>query len=201
MADWPFGMLGAGRHGVIYADPCWRYEGYTEKGSGVPQHGGTQHYDTMTVEELAALPVYKLAANDCALFMWTTSGHLPQALWLGRQWGFQYASKAFAWAKLNKNAVADERLCDDPAAYFMGMGRGTRRQTEDCYLFTRGQPKRRDAGVRELITSPIREHSRKPDETYERIERLFDGPYCELFSRTTREGWSAWGRETGTFAL
>lgn len=198
--DWPFGLLGAGRHGVIYADPPWHFTGYTDEGSGVPQHGGEQHYSTMTVERMAEeLPVHKLAAPDCALFMWTTSSHTPQAFWLARRWGFRYASKAFTWAKLNKHSIADEKLCNDPTAYFMGMGHGTRRQTEDCYLFTRGKPKRRDAGVRELIVSPIREHSRKPDEAYSSIERLFDGPYCELFSRNAREGWSSWGNEVGKF--
>lgn len=195
--NWPFGLLTPGRHGVIYADPPWAYEGYAA--SGVPQRADVQHYDTMTVEEMAALPVHELAATDCALFMWSISSHHPQAFWLARQWGFRYASKAFTWAKLNKNAIADERLCNDDAAFFMGMGHGTRRNTEDCFLFTRGQPKRRDASVRELIVSPIRDHSRKPDEAYSRIERLFDGPYCELFSRTRRAGWSSWGNEVGKY--
>ena len=194
---WPFGMMRQGVHGVIYADPAWQYRGYVSE--GVAQTSKVQHYQTMHVEDMAKLPVWRLAAPDCALFMWGISSHLEQALWLGRKWGFTYSSKAFTWAKLNKNAIADERRCDDPSAYFIGMGHGTRRNTEDCWLFTRGNPKRMDKGVRELIVSPIREHSRKPDETYERIERLFRGPYAELFARSQRPGWSIWGNETSKF--
>ena len=194
---WPFGMMRQGVHGVIYADPAWQYRGYVSE--GVAQTSKVQHYQTMHVEDMAKLPVWRLAAPDCALFMWGISSHLEQALWLGRKWGFTYSSKAFTWAKLNKNAIADERRCDDPSAYFIGMGHGTRRNTEDCWLFTRGNPKRMDKGVRELIVSPVREHSRKPDETYDRIERLFQGPYCELFARNQRSGWSSWGNETSKF--
>ena len=194
---WPFGMMRQGVHGVIYADPAWQFQGYAD--AGVPQQKAGQHYQTMRVEDMAKLPVWRLAAPDCALFMWGISSHLEQALWLGRKWGFTYSSKAFTWAKLNKNAIADERRCDDPSAYFIGMGHGTRRNTEDCWLFTRGNPKRMDKGVRELIVSPVREHSRKPDETYERIERLFRGPYAELFARSQRPGWSIWGNETSKF--
>jgi N6-adenosine-specific RNA methylase IME4 len=203
MADWPFGLLREHSHGVIYADPCWHFEGYNAAGSGVPQRADEQHYSTMTVQQLATLPVGRLAANDCALFMWSTSSHTPQAFWLADQWGFRFASKAFTWAKLNKNALANFDKeptyphCD--SHWFMGMGHSSRRNTEDCWLFTKGQPKRMDKGVRELIVAPVREHSRKPDAAYERIERLFQGPHCELFARSSRAGWSSWGNETDKF--
>jgi N6-adenosine-specific RNA methylase IME4 len=224
MSDWPFGLLREHSHGVIYADPCWHFEGYNAAGSGVPQRADEQHYSTMTVQQLATLPVGRLAANDCALFMWSTSSHTPQAFWLADQWGFKFASKAFTWAKLNKNAelnhqnlinkalgsnadywhdLVDEGVYDlslgDDRHWFMGMGHSSRRNTEDCWLFTKGQPKRMDKGVRELIVAPVREHSRKPDAAYERIERLFRGPHCELFARSSRAGWSSWGNETDKF--
>ena len=197
---WHFGMMRQGVHGVIYADPAWQFQGYAD--AGVPQQKAGQHYQTMHVEDMAKLPVWRLAAPDCALFMWGISSHLEQALWLGRKWGFTYSSKAFTWAKLNKrwtNCHDQDMTPLNDAYWFMGMGHGTRRNTEDCWLFTRGQPKRLDKGVRELIVSPIREHSRKPDETYDRIERLFQGPYCELFARNQRSGWSSWGNETSKF--
>lgn len=219
--NWPFGLLGRSKYGVIYADPAWKFKGYAK--SGVPQRADQQHYKTMTVEEMAKLPVAHLAAPDCALLMWTTSSHLPQALKLGAAWGFKYSSKAFSWAKLNKhaqskvddqviNGLASVPICptefdpdtdridlSDDINWFMGMGYTTRRNTEDCYLFTRGKPKVLDHGVRELIVAPIREHSRKPDEAIERIERLYGGPYCELFGRTQRGGWSSWGNEVNKF--
>lgn len=68
-----------------------------------------------------------------------------------------------------------------------------------CLLFTRGSPKRQSAAVRQLIVAPRREHSRKPEETHERIEALLPGPYLELFARTRRPGWSVWGNDTDHF--
>jgi N6-adenosine-specific RNA methylase IME4 len=79
------------------------------------------------------------------------------------------------------------------------MGYYTRQQTELCLLATRGKPAVRDRGVRQLIIAPRREHSRKPDEQYERIERLVDGPYLEMFARQKWPGWDSWGNEVEKF--
>lgn len=207
---------------VILCDFPWNFKTYT--GSGVSQRAEQQHYETITVADGMKMPVADIAAPDAALFMWSTSSHIEQCFDMAKAWGFRYSSKAFCWAKLNKNAELDH-FCDvsdhvqggdgpapeiaDLKNWFMGMGYGTRRNTEDCWLFTRGKPSRRmtdvngvmkkDQGVRELIVSPVSQHSRKPAETHERIERLFDGPYLEMFSRENRPGWSAWGNETGKF--
>ena len=81
----------------------------------------------------------------------------------------------------------------------MGFGYWTRKQVEPCWLFTKGRPKRLSKGVRQVILEPRREHSRKPDSQYERIEALVDGPYLELFSRKSREGWASWGNDAGRF--
>lgn len=198
-SDWPFGLLARGGYRVILADPPWAFRGYVDK--GVPQRAPAQHYGTLTASAMARLPVGDLAMMDTALCLWSTSSHTEQAFWLARQWGFRFASKLFTWAKLNRKAAEAGAKVNpmDADPWFMGMGHGTRRNTEDCWLFVRGTPRRRDKGVRELIVSPVREHSRKPDEAYQRIERLFAGPYCELFSRTSRLGWDAWGNEKGKF--
>ncbi len=185
---WPFGNLQKGRYGVIMADPPWHFKAYSREQSGVPQRAKEQHYKTENVRDLAALPVGSLALPDCALFMWSTSAHTPQALWLARQWGFRFSGKAFCWAKENRNG-----------GWFMGMGHGTRRNTEDCWLFRRGAPRRVHKGIRELIVAPIRQHSRKPDAAYTGAQALFDGPYLELFSREFRAGWETWGNEEGKF--
>jgi len=173
----------------------------THSGPSVPQRAGEQHYETMTIRALAKLPVHLLAAPDCALFMWSTASHTPQALWLADQWGFRFSSKAFTWAKTTARADDDfgdgPMRIDDPRRWFIGMGYGTRRNTEDCWLFTRGAPGRLDAGVRELIVAPPREHSRKPDVARDRMARLYGGARCELFSRSDCAGWSAWGNEVG----
>jgi N6-adenosine-specific RNA methylase IME4 len=77
----------------------------------------------------------------------------------------------------------------------MTQGYWTRANPEACWLATRGAPKRLHADVRQLIVAPIMEHSRKPDEAYERIERLVEGPYLELYARRPRPGWTSWGNE------
>jgi len=194
--DWPFGTLSAGRYCVILCDPPWQFKSYSME--GVPQRAEVQHYVTMNEAALQSLPVARLAAEDCALFMWSTSSHTQMAFALAEAWGFRFSSKAFTWAKLNPK-TPDDALVSDPRHFFMGLGHGTRRQTEDCWLFFRGAPRRLDRGVRELIVAKVREHSRKPEEQYGLIERLFPGPRCELFSREWRQGWSMWGNEMGKF--
>jgi len=202
MKNWPFGLLSPYRYSVIYADPPWRYQNYASE--GIPQTTDKQHYPTMSLDELKALPVKDLAAENCALLMWSTSAVTDQAFDLAAHWGFKFKGKAFAWSKLNPfwgKGVFDNRMSrkiTDDCHWFMGMGRSSRKNTEDCWLFTRGAPKRLNADVRELVIAPVRDHSRKPD-IHNRVERLFGGPHCELFSRTNRKGWDAWGRDVGKF--
>lgn len=180
---------------LILADPAWSYLTYS--GASVPQRAEEQHYDVMTLEDLMELPVGDLAADDCALVMWTIGSHLDQAIKLGEHWGFEYKSDLFVWVKVGKK---------DPSVRPIGLGKWTRKQTEMALIFSRGHPKRLDAGVRQLIEAEEhiihaakREHSRKPDEQYERLERLVSGPYVELFARQHRLGWQSWGNETGKF--
>lgn len=100
-----------------------------------------------------------------------------------------YKTVGFYWTKINRKSPG----------YFMGQGYYTRANCEQCLLATRGTPKRKSRGVRKLIVSPRREHSRKPDETHERIETLFRGPYLELFGRALRPGWDTFGNEAEKF--
>ena len=79
------------------------------------------------------------------------------------------------------------------SSFFTGLGFWTRANPELCLLATRGKPHRRSANVRKLIVSPRREHSRKPDEAYARIEALCEGPYLEMFARFSQPGWDRWG--------
>jgi len=173
--------------GAILADPPLAFKTRSAKGEGrTPQH----HYACMSFAELAALPVAESAAADCFLFLWVPLRSVFLVEPLMEAWGFAFSGTAFVWVKLNPS-------CE---GYFMGGGYGTRKNVEACWLGRRGKPQRKSAGVRELIVAPRREHSRKPDETYARIEALCDGPYLELFARSRREGWSSWGNEVGKFA-
>lgn len=101
-------------------------------------------------------------------------------------WGFQYKTVAFVWVKQNKKADT----------LFLGLGHWTRSNAEICLLATRGSVQRRSASVRQIILSHIEKHSKKPDETRDRIVELIgDVPRLELFARQTTPGWDVWGNE------
>lgn len=185
-------------YGAIYADPPWTFTTRSDKGK---DRSPEQHYDCMTLADIKALPVREIAAKDCVLFMWIIDTHLAMALEVIEAWGFTYKTKAFTWAKLNRVDPDNPLACTDQSAFFTGMGFWTRANPEDCLLGTIGSPKRNEGGrgVRRLVVAERREHSRKPDELYERIETLVPGPYVELFSRSSRKGWDAMGNEVGKF--
>src|SRR5512134_1341884 len=174
---------------VIYADPPWTFATHSRKGKG---RSPEAHYDCMTLEQIKGLPVAEWAADDAVLLLWTTDPLLEKAFDIIRAWGFTYKTVGFYWAKLNKSAGGFILTEKD---FFTGLGFWTRANPEPCLLATRGCPKRRSAGVRKLVISPRREHSRKPDEVYDRIEALCEGPYLEMFARSSRHGWDTFGTE------
>jgi N6-adenosine-specific RNA methylase IME4 len=174
---------------VIYADPPWAFATYSRKGKG---RSAEAYYDCMSLADVKALPVADWAAEDCVLLLWATDPLLPRAFDVIRAWGFTYKTVGLYWAKLNKHAAP---AIYTEASFFTGLGFWTRANPELCLLATRGHPKRRRADVRKLIVSPRREHSRKPDEAYQRIEALCEGPYLEMFARSSRPGWDRWGAE------
>ena len=173
------------KYGTILCDPPWHFKVRSPKGEG---RSASNHYNVSGVDDLASIPVYDWAADDCCLFMWATDPMLPQAFALMKSWGFTFKTVGFYWTKRNKDGSP-----------FTGMGYWTRANPEQCLLGTRGAPKRLNADVKRWIDAPRREHSRKPDEIYDRIERLVGGPYLEMFARQTKEGWDAWGNETDKF--
>jgi N6-adenosine-specific RNA methylase IME4 len=181
----PLAGLRRRHYNAIYADPPWTFTTRSDKGK---DRSPEQHYDCMTLDEIKALPVAELATKDCVLFMWIIDTHAEMAFEVLKAWGFTYKTKGFTWAKTNADGT-----------FFTGMGFWTRANPEDCLLATRGHPKRMAADVRRLIVAPRREHSRKPDAAYDGIERLVAGPYCELFSRSSRPGWDQMGNEKGKF--
>jgi N6-adenosine-specific RNA methylase IME4 len=171
----------AHHYSVIYADPPWPFATYSAKGKG---RSAEAHYNCMSLADIAAVPLREWAADDCVLLMWTTDPLLEKAFDIIHAWGFTYKTVGFYWVKLRKPA-----LFYDDRSFCFGQGKWTRANPEPCLLATRGNPKRLSRGVRELIVAPRREHSRKPDEIYDRIERLVAGPYLELFARQRRPGW------------
>ena len=183
----------AGRYRVVYADPPWTFRTWSDRGKG---RSAEAHYDTLSLAQIAELPVARWAAPDCVLLLWATDPLLPRALEVIRAWGFTYKTVGFYWVKLQRGR---DPLLFTRADLFTGLGFWTRANPEPCLLATRGKPRRRSGGVGKLVVSPRREHSRKPDEVRARIEALCEGPYLELFARETRPGWDAWGHQAGLF--
>lgn len=171
------------KYQIIYADPPWKYKVYSKKGEG---RSAENHYSTMSMEDIGNMPVGKLADKNCVLFLWLTFPTMKEALEILDKWGFKYKTVAFVWIKQNKKSPS----------LFMGLGFWTRANAEICILATKGNPKRESKKVHQVIVSPIREHSRKPDETRDRIVELMgDLPRIELFARQKVDGWDSWGNE------
>lgn len=183
MTDFVFHGLPLRSYGAILADPPWAFRTYSGTDT-TPHRTEDEPYPVMSLDDICRLPVHALAAPDCALFLWTISSHMDQAFRVADAWGFKFKSKAFEWVKTTKDG--------NPK---MGMGKWTRQESETCLIFTRGSPRRLNADVRSTIWEPARGHSRKPDETYRRIERLVGGPYVELFATQQWPRWDGWGRD------
>lgn len=182
------------KYPVLLADPGWRFKNYSTIGEG---RNPIAHYPCMSREQLLRYPIDEYAAPGCVLFLWVYEPLLPLGLEVLDAWGFTFKTVGFYWIK-RKKSVADEDLLDEN--FGMGQGYWTRGNPEQCWIATRGKhPPRRNKDVRKLIIAPRRQHSRKPEEQYERIERLVKGPYCELFTRQTRSGWQAVGNQTTLF--
>lgn len=184
-----------GGFGVVTCDPPWRFK---SNSAAAPGRNAMRHYDCMTLEEIKAMPVGDVAAPDCHLFLWITGpflsigAHLP----ILKAWGFKPTAMGFVWVKLNRSVTGDTFRAKD---LFMGGGFTTRKNGEFVILAKRGRPKRLAADVLDIIMSPVREHSRKPDEFFRRVERYCEGPRLELFGRESRPGWAVWGDQSTMF--
>ena len=176
----------AGRQfGTVLVDPPWRFDNRT--GKMAPEHKRLSRYMTMSMDEIAALPVNSIVAPTAHLYLWVPNALLPFGLKIVETWGFQYKTNII-WHKLRKDGGSDGR----------GVGFYFRNVTEMLLFGVRGKNARTLApGRRQVnyIGSRKREHSRKPDEQYSIIESCSPGPFIELFSRGTREGWVVWGNE------
>jgi len=195
---------------LILVDPPWNFETYSKAGEG---RNASQHYATQGREWIKSLPIpLLLNQKRGAVVCWTTDTHLEQAFTCFKAWKIKYKTVALYYAKLNKSAKKEAVNVDKD--FFMGMGYYGRANPEPALLglteesemdisllgVSNKAPERKDAGVRKLIVDYRREHSRKPDSTHERLERLFgEVPRLELFAREQRPGWDCWGAEVTKF--
>jgi N6-adenosine-specific RNA methylase IME4 len=176
-------FVGRRRFATILADPPWQFVNRT--GKIAPEHGRLTRYATLTVDEIAALPVARFAAPTAHLYLWCPNALLPDGLTVMKAWGFTYKSN-IVWHKVRKDGGSDGR----------GVGFYFRNVTELLLFGVRGKNARTLAPGRRqvnLLATRKREHSRKPDEQYAIIEACSPGPFLELFARGTRKGWTTWG--------
>ncbi len=179
--------LAAGRKfATVLADPPWRFENRT--GKMAPEHKRLSRYGTMTLEEICDLPVASISAETAHLYLWVPNALLPEGLRVLSAWGFDYKTN-IVWHKVRKDGGPDGR----------GVGFYFRNTTELLLFGVRGKNARTLAPGRSqvnIIRSMKREHSRKPDEAYDVIERCSSGPYFELFARGSRPKWTVWGNQS-----
>lgn len=175
------------KYGVIYADPPWQFQNRT--GKMAPEHKRLMRYETMTLDDIKALPVQEIAGDKCHLYLWVPNALLPSGLAVMDAWDFEYKGN-IVWEKIRKDGQPDGR----------GVGFYFRNVTE-LLLFgikKKSAPNRTLDPARSqvnLIRSMKREHSRKPDEIVPIIERCSSGPRIELFARGDRDGWDMWGNQ------
>ena len=174
------------RFGTVLADPPWRFQNRT--GKVAPEHRRLSRYETMSLDEIAALPVAELAAEPAHLYLWVPNALLAEGLAVMAAWGFTYKT-TLVWHKVRKDGGSDGR----------GVGFYFRNVTESVLFGVRGRNARTLAPGRRqtnLIASRKREHSRKPDELYPIIEACSRGPFLELFARPAvpagRAGGTRW---------
>jgi N6-adenosine-specific RNA methylase IME4 len=181
---------------VIVPDFAWEFTTYSGRGK---QRSAERYYDTQSLEwnkEFAAKYIPRLAAKDCVFMPWATWPQMPAAIEVITAAGFEYKTVGLFWLKTNKNA---EVIKLDGEGLFKGTGYSTGANTEPVLLAKHpDSPLRLDLGVHQVVIAPHPgrgHHSEKPDEVYRRIERLYPGPYLELFARRERKGWKTWGNE------
>lgn len=198
-----FESIPKGRYKAIVADPPWHFKARTalQMENWSSRRDVEKHYPIMNIADIKAMPVREVAAPDAHLFLWTTGPCLRMAFDVIEAWGFRYSAVAFTWVKL-KRSINPAQLRIVPtqeADLHVGLGLTTRKNAEFCLLGRRGNARREAKDVREIILSPVQEHSRKPEEAQNRVERYCEGPYLELFARRVRPGWAAFGNEIGGF--
>lgn len=175
-------------YSTIVADPPWQYtkakttEQHTREGRG---RAADRHYDTMTPDELCALPVADLAADLAHLYLWVTNPKLRLGFDVMDAWGFTYQT-TLTWVKVGA----------DGAVIRGGLGWYFRGATEHVLFGTKGKAGI-PSGLRKpnVITAQRNRHSAKPAEFFDLVDSVSPGPSLELFARSTRPGWDAWGNE------
>jgi N6-adenosine-specific RNA methylase IME4 len=166
---------------VLVADPPWKF------GDSLPgkKRGAAKHYPCMPVIGYGSISRFPLPPleDNAVLFLWRVAAMQNEAVIVAMNWGFVVKAELI-WLKQTKTGKRH-----------FGMGRQFRNEHESCLVATRGRVTPKVKNVCSTFTASAGAHSAKPDEFYEIVERMYDGPYVELFARRQREGWSCYGNE------
>lgn len=170
--------LETAKFATIVIDPPWSPEDEGESGEGLYGRGAPP-YATMTVAQIASMPVGTYADDDCHLYMWITNRSLFKGETLLTTWGFRYVT-CLTWVKPS-----------------IGLGAYFRGSSEQVLFGIKGsQPlQRHDVGTWFAAPRGPNGHSSKPTEFYDLVESCSPGPYLDIFAREQREGWTSWGAE------
>ena len=177
------------KYNIIYADPPWHYgsKSAVNNTTGSAIKPLSDHYSTMSLQELKNMSIKNMTKDDAACFMWVTDSHIDEALEVLRSWGFAYKTIAFNWIKTTSKG----NYCKNVAPWTM-------KSSEICLLGIKGRmTKYKQANnIESLVIAQRTQHSQKPNEVRKRIEDLFgDLPRIELFAREKTDGWDVWGDE------
>jgi N6-adenosine-specific RNA methylase IME4 len=177
-------------YATILADPPWRFQNRT--GKVAPEHRRLSRYDTLDLVEIKQIPVNQVAGAKSHLYLWVPNALLPEGLEVMKAWGYSYKSNLI-WHKIRKDGGPDGR----------GVGFYFRNTTELILFGIRGSMRTLDPGRSQvnIIKTQKQEHSRKPDELYELIERCSPGPYLEIFARGKRKGWDVFGDQAEDYSI
>ncbi|QEG36156.1 MT-A70 family methyltransferase [Bythopirellula goksoeyrii] len=171
---------------TIYADPPWPYRNRSSNGAA------NNHYPTLSMDDILAEPVKELVGPSGHLHLWCPASFLEEGLAVIKAWGFVYKSY-FVWIKETIGTGNYYRRADE----LMLFGNRTLNNDQEMLLLgTRGGEGFLDHTVRSWQKYPRREHSRKPDEVREMVEKVSPGPYLELYSRSQpKRGWTHYGNQ------
>lgn len=175
---------------ILLLDPPWEYD---NKQQNDPARGGIT-YNTLSMKDIYNLEIGKLGNTNSILICWVTFPKLCDLYYEKydplsciRNWGYRPVTALFVWVKMNKNAVIpDESDIEPTDDYYSGLGRYTNSNVEIAIVARKGKMLERKAkDVKQLIVAPIGKHSEKPQEQYNRIDRLFGNEVSkiELFAR------------------
>jgi len=177
-------------YATILADPPWRFMNRT--GKVAPEHRRLSRYGTLSLDEIKQIPVSTRAAKQSHLYLWVPNALLPEGLEVMKAWGFIYKSNLI-WHKIRKDGGPDGR----------GVGFYFRNTTELVLFGIRGSMRTLDPGRSQvnILRTQKQEHSRKPDEMYDLIERCSPGPFLEIFARGKRKGWDVFGDQAEEYNI